>query len=67
MKLDEFIKDKKLTDATFGELVGLSQSQVSRIRRGVSWPSKEAIEKIAKATKHKVTANDLLKAKESAA
>jgi len=62
MKLEQYMRDRKITDAAFAVKVGLSQSQVSRIRRGVSWPSKEVVEKIAAATNNKVTANDILKA-----
>ena len=60
MKLETYLKEKGLTDAAFGELIGVSQSQVSRIKRGVSWPSKDVLTAIALATKQKVTANDIL-------
>jgi len=59
MKLDLYLKENGLTDAAFGERIGLSQSQVSRIRRGLSWPSKEVIASIASATSNAVTANDI--------
>ena len=65
MKLDLYLKENGLTDAAFGERIGLSQSQVSRIRRGLSWPSKDVIASIAAATSNAVTANDI--AAESAA
>lgn len=62
MKLEQYLRTKNLTDAEFGEKIGLSQSQVSRIRRGVSWPSKDVLAAIAKETNNRVTANDIMKA-----
>lgn len=59
MKLEAYLTQKKLTAAAFGEKAGLSQSQVSRIMRGKSWPSREAVDAIFKATGGKVTAHDL--------
>lgn len=64
--LGRFIKENSLTDAAFGERAGLSQSQVSRIRRGISWPSRDAVDAILKATDGKVTAHDLYEAQEAA-
>lgn len=61
MKLETYLTEKKLTAAAFGEVAGLSQSQVSRIMRGKSWPSREAVDAIFKATAGKVTAHDLYK------
>lgn len=58
MKLSAYISKKKMTNAEFGTLVGLSQSQVSRIRRGVSRPSWEAMGRIEKETGGKVTFKD---------
>jgi transcriptional regulator with XRE-family HTH domain len=60
MKLETYLKEKGLTDDAFGKLIGKSQSQVSRIRRGVSWPPKDVIEAIATVTEGNVTANDIL-------
>jgi transcriptional regulator with XRE-family HTH domain len=67
MKLGTYITDKGMTDASFGALAGISQSQVSRIRRGISWPTSETVEAIVKATKGKVTAQDLYQMKAEAA
>lgn len=61
MKLETYLREKKLTDAAFAVEVSSSQSQISRIRRGVSSPSWDLADRIAKATKGKVTANDLIK------
>lgn len=64
MTLDEFItaaKDdngKPLSDAAFGALCSMSQSQISRLRRRESKPSFEAIQAIHKATGGKVSPND---------
>lgn len=66
MKLEQYLKDKNLTDSAFGAKIGLSQSQVSRIRRGVSWPSKEVLSAIARETGNKVTANDIMKTEPAA-
>jgi transcriptional regulator with XRE-family HTH domain len=60
MKLETYLKEKKMTDDAFAALVGLSQSQISRIRRDKSWPTREAMERIATATAGVVTANDFL-------
>jgi transcriptional regulator with XRE-family HTH domain len=62
MKLETYLKKKKMTDAAFGALIGLSQSQVSRIRRGLSWPSKETLIAIAAVTNNSVTVSDIIKA-----
>lgn len=48
----------KESDAAFGARVNLSQSQVNRLRRGMSRPSWSAIDSIAKATGDKVTVKD---------
>lgn len=67
MKLETYLTENNMTDAEFGALAGLSQSQVSRIRRGVSWPSRDAVEAITSSTGGAVTANDLFEAKSSEA
>lgn len=58
MKLKTYLRTKKLTDEAFGALVGLSQSQVSRIKRGKSIPSWPTIAAIEEATKGKVKLSD---------
>lgn len=67
MKLETYLTENDLTDAAFGQLVGLSQSQISRIKRAKSWPTREAMERITKATDGQVSANDFLVSGESAA
>lgn len=52
MTLQQWMDRKGLTDADVAAKVeGLSRSQVSRIRRGVSRPSPETALKLAKLTK----------------
>lgn len=58
MNLNQYLTDRKETDAAFGARVGLSQSQVNRLRHRVSNPSLSAIKRIAKATGNKVKFDD---------
>lgn len=62
MTLDEYLeaerKRAKVTDEAFGKRVSLSQSQISRLRRGLSRPSLKTIEAIHLATGKKVTFSD---------
>lgn len=58
MKLDKYLSAKKLTDAAFASLVGMSQSQVNRLRRGLSQPSWDTVATIERATGGKVSALD---------
>lgn len=67
MTLEQYLRENGLTDAAFGELVNVSQSQISRIRRGVSWPSKDVVSAIEEATRGAVTANDILRVQQEAA
>lgn len=66
MTLEQYLRNNRITDAAFGATAGLSQAQVSRIKRGVSMPSWDAIAKIMKATDGEVTANDFAATVESA-
>jgi hypothetical protein len=66
-KLETYLRTKKLTDEAFGALVGLSQSQVSRIKRGKSVPSWSTITAIEEATRGKVTIRDLRPEQQEAA
>lgn len=61
MKLETYLRKKNLKDAQFGELIGVSQSQVSRLKSGVSYPSWKTVEAIERATNGKVTARDFVK------
>jgi len=60
MKLAEYLSQEKLTDEAFGALVGMSQSQISRIKRGVSRPSWENLASIERVTGSLVTATDFI-------
>lgn len=60
MKLNLYLTNKGITDDAFGKRIGCSQSQVSRIKRGVSKPSLNLIERIALATGGAVKANDFM-------
>lgn len=60
MKLAEYLSQEKLTDEAFGALVGMSQSQISRIKRGVSRPSWENLAAIERVTGSSVTAADFI-------
>lgn len=58
MKLSQYLSKTGQTDAAFATEVGLSQSQVSRLRRGKSMPSWNVVPLIEKATDGAVTAAD---------
>lgn len=60
MTLSDYIDASGLTDAAFGAEIGLSQGQVSKLRRGKHWPSRETISRIRAATNGAVTADDFL-------
>lgn len=60
MKLETYLKTNGLTDEAFASLVDLSQSQISRIKRDKSWPTRDVMERIAKVTNGAVTANDFI-------
>jgi len=61
MTLDEWLTAAKatgMTEVRFAALVGISQPQVNRLRRNLSWPSKDLMARIREATNQKVTPND---------
>lgn len=58
MTLNDYLDETKETDTAFAVRVGLSQSQVGRLRRNVSKPSWDAIVAIETATEGKVQPND---------
>lgn len=70
MTLDEYLSQAKdengkpLRDAAFGARCGMSQSQISRLRKGKSRPSFEGMEAIRKATDGEVSPNDWFEAAE---
>jgi len=58
MKLDEFLSQSPLTEEAFGQIIGCSQSQVNRLRKGNSAPSPERIALIRDATGGLVSFDD---------
>lgn len=58
MTLSDYLTKTKETDAAFGKRCGISQSQISRLKRGICRPSWEAVSKIAAATGNKVKLAD---------
>lgn len=54
MTLDQYLTKTGETDAAFAGRAGLSQTQINRLKRGVSSPSFASIKKIAKASGGKV-------------
>lgn len=60
MTLDDYLSDRNLTDTAFGAQIGRSQSAISRLRRGLTKPDWETLERIKDATSGAVTPNDFL-------
>lgn len=58
MKLKDFLKEEKITQEQFAEVIGVSQATVSRWCEGLQIPTPKQMNKILLATKGKVTAND---------
>ena len=54
--LKQYLEKSSLTDAEFGALIGVSQSQVSRIKNDTSKPSLQVAIAIEKVTKGEVQA-----------
>lgn len=61
MELKAYLEKHRLSDDAFGQIVNCSQSQVSRIKRGVSLPSLPLLLRIQAATKGSVTSKDFIK------
>ena len=57
-KLREYIDSNSMTMADFGQRVGVSQSQVSRLLSGGAKPSLETIRQIKRVTNGEITADD---------
>ena len=58
MTLDQYIRDKGLTNAEFGELVGANHSTISRLRKGKQVPGPDLMVAIYEVTEGAVSAND---------
>lgn len=65
MNLKDYLSSLTMTDAEFGGKIGVSQSQVSRIKNGKTAPSLAVIVAIEKVTKGKVSAKDIYDALQS--
>lgn len=61
MTLSQYLEDKGLSHAEFAKSIGVSQVTVTRWANGQRFPGRREIERIQKATKGAVTANDLLR------
>lgn len=59
MDLATWLSEHDLTDAAFAGRVGVSQTTISRVRRGVQMPEARLIDRIEAVTDGKVTAADL--------
>ena len=60
MKLAEYLAKHGISQQKFARRVGLSKGTVSLLARGMTWVSRDAAQKIAKATRGRVTANDFV-------
>lgn len=60
MKLADYLATMGLTDEAFASQVGISQSQVSRLKRGLSRPSWDSLVAIERATGGAVAAADFM-------
>lgn len=58
MKLDLYLSDNKVTEEAFAQLVGVTQPQVNKWRRGVSLPSVGTAAKIEQETRGLVSLAD---------
>lgn len=58
MQLDQYLKEKDLTNAAFGRLAGLTRQAVQRYRTGERIPEQSEMTKIFEATEGRVTPND---------
>ena len=59
MHLNEWLKQKKLTDQQFADMIGCSRSAVTHYRAGRRMPSVYAMMDIQVATNHEVKWDDM--------
>ena len=64
MKLAQYLEKKRISQRQFAERTGLSESTVSFLVRDMVWISRDAAQRIAAATRGKVTANDFVRREE---
>jgi len=60
MKLDDYLRSKRVTNDDFAVVLGYDRSTVSRLRRRLLEPSAEMARRIYRATDGLVTPNDLI-------
>tara|TARA_R110002110_G_scaffold83081_1_gene215770 strand:- start:1307 stop:1504 length:198 start_codon:yes stop_codon:yes gene_type:complete len=58
MKLKDYLKAKKISQARFARRLNMSRSAVSRLLDGSKFPSPETIRRVSLATNGEVTPND---------
>lgn len=58
MTLPEYLRVQGKTQRDFSRIAGIPESTVSRLVRGICRPDWPTIDKVKKATRGKVTAND---------
>ena len=66
MRLSDWLRKSGVTGEVFAERVGVTQSAISKIARGASWPEPDTIAAIERETKGKVTVGDILKTYQAA-
>lgn len=60
MTLSDFLSQAGITERSFGDAIGVTQSAVSKYCKGLRRPRPTVVLAIMKATGGKVTANDFL-------
>lgn len=60
MKLADWLKQTGTKRYAFAEMIGVQASMISDYCSGRTWPGRDKVEAIIKATNGAVTANDLL-------
>lgn len=60
MKLADWLKQTRTKRYAFAEIIGVQPSMISDYCNGRTWPGRDKVEAIIKATNGAVTANDLL-------
>lgn len=63
MTLDAWLNDRpELTEAAFGQQIGVSQAAVNRYRKGLRYPEPPVMRRIMRVTDRAVTPEDFLMA-----
>lgn len=61
MKLDDYLNKHGITEAAFAALIGVNQSSVNRMRKGLIRPDISTLKRIVEATDGNVTLDDFLR------